>query len=1200
MELGLEQSCLVSKNKLRWQTAIARLIGQRDICSTRICSTSAAHAVFARLDLALRSSLVDTAGADLEAGLPTAARLALLAAFEVPVAVATGMDPAAHLDVYVRASGRQPFLFGKGIAVPGYDDVSTLVSSPQQERRAMVLAHPVLIADPVPPACMGGGTLIYLSTGAKHTALRRAIGRAVTGFALKRGRGPPLLFPRGAAPAEWDSRAVRETAPLLGAALDSQANATLETRLALKAAVLASPLGGRLRKANRADKLDADELAQQVADGLLFAGGYGTTHLTLAALERISSDPALYADPDAFLVESARLDPPVTSVSAIAPKGGQQLQGPGGGQLRVAQGVPMQLLLSHANRDPAVFERPYAFDPSRRNLDKVLSWNGVDAAGSCDYSASDRPSEDLELRNEHDDEAMYAYYGAGLVNIVLGVLALIVLGWFCLSQRLAFGALYVKGDAGIIRVQSWLGLLHYLGQAIAAFSWLRLHAVVTHADDARARAESASALRLCFGVMAIFVGAFAVFGTAAACVLFVPAAAKSWIAIAMFWWRHGGVLVLAACAFIAFWVGQVIAEQRGMSLIDYEAGSGIGVTLLARGLLGAEAAPHAWKYEVFARGFLAPSVYFAAAAHIDRVQGRGLGRAYPSELFMRRALRFKHSAPVLLALALSAIHSFAIPRSFGDITGCGEGGGEAAGPECAVDPTGGLDQYTKVYFSIIHLLDDGSQPGPSFVQAPNRTVQPLPKEQVVPGLVLPSYDEDEGLVTSRALANQAFSGYVKDGRLYPLEDLDLPWPEKDGAIEALMGRLSGSLAPAELYDYDANIGGDSLIGDAGNPDFPPPASRRWFRTQFPRDADFTYLAPLTVRPGFERYGAKATFDAAARPVSIWWSHGEKEVRPDDAAWTHAKFAFRSSLLTGVTLKDHLAATHLTIAATLVSASRDHLPATHPLRRLLKPFTYRTIALSLLHHTVALDAAGLEAGFAFAFNRTRDTFDPANPARFLEYPLEYPLSSAAECAATPPSSQAACADEADELAAFAADGTRYRAAVREYVGRYVGIYYADDAAVGSDVVLASFWAALVAHFPRIPPLSSREALVEVLTGFVFHVTAGHRHVGAAYSAVKDPRYAGAKIRPGRDMSDVQAAVQVLAIALVTGFKQPMLLGDYSHVFLRDGHRNATRALWSDFQAKLLQVSAEVDERNRGPRRFKVRAFDPREMATSVSI
>ena len=99
-----------------------------------------------------------------------------------------------------------------------------------------------------------------------------------------------------------------------------QANATLETRLALKAAVLASPLGGRLRKASRADKLDADELAQQVADGLLFAGGYGaplssppplvglqltsthlvsppvagTTHLTLAALERVSSDPALY------------------------------------------------------------------------------------------------------------------------------------------------------------------------------------------------------------------------------------------------------------------------------------------------------------------------------------------------------------------------------------------------------------------------------------------------------------------------------------------------------------------------------------------------------------------------------------------------------------------------------------------------------------------------------------------------------------------------------------------------------------------------------------------------------------------------------------------------------------------------------------------------------------------------------------------
>ncbi|KAJ1633891.1 hypothetical protein T492DRAFT_837283 [Pavlovales sp. CCMP2436] len=87
--------------------------------------------------------------------------------------------------------------------------------------------------------------------------------------------------------------------------------------------------------------------------------------------------PLWRRDPVAFLHESARLDPPVLSVAALAPRDGFAVRTAGRGTLNLAEGVPMQLMLTHANRDPAVFFRPDVFDPGRPHLEKVLSWNGL-------------------------------------------------------------------------------------------------------------------------------------------------------------------------------------------------------------------------------------------------------------------------------------------------------------------------------------------------------------------------------------------------------------------------------------------------------------------------------------------------------------------------------------------------------------------------------------------------------------------------------------------------------------------------------------------------------------------------------------------------------------------------------------------------------------------------------------------------------
>ena len=81
--------------------------------------------------------------------------------------------------------------------------------------------------------------------------------------------------------------------------------------------------------------------------------------------------------------------------------------------------------------------------------------------------------------------------------------------------------------------------------------------------------------------------------------------------------------------------------------------------------------------------------------------------------------------------------------------------------------------------------------------------------------------------------------------------------------------------------------------------------------------------------------------------------------------------------------------------------------------------------------------------------------------------------------------------------------------------------------------------------------------------------------------------------------MQAAVQVLSIALVTGFRQPMLLDDFTHVLLRDGHFAATRRIFDQFHEELAQLSLAVRRENRR-RRFKTQSFDPARMSSSVSI
>ena len=105
-----------------------------------------------------------------------------------------------------------------------------------------------------------------------------------------------------------------------------------------------------------------------------------------------------------------------------------------------------------------------------------------------------------------------------------------------------------------------------------------------------------------------------------------------------------------------------------------------------------------------------------------------------------------------------------------------------------------------------------------------------------------------------------------------------------------------------------------------------------------------FMEGLEVRKGFAKYGADAYFDSEGNPVKI--IRQNKVYTPKDGhAWEYAKLAFRGSLQVLVTAVDHLVGTHMITANRLVTASREALAPDHPLRRLIKPFTFRSIRIN---------------------------------------------------------------------------------------------------------------------------------------------------------------------------------------------------------------------------------------------------------------
>jgi len=182
--------------------------------------------------------------------------------------------------------------------------------------------------------------------------------------------------------------------------------------------------------------------------------------------------------------------------------------------------------------------------------------------------------------------------------------------------------------------------------------------------------------------------------------------------------------------------------------------------------------------------------------------------------------------------------------------------------------------------------------------------------------------------------------------------------------------------------------------------------------------------------------------------------------------------------------------------------------------------------------------------------------------------------------------------------YATDGLALYGVLQSYAQDYLDIFFPGESVV-QDPAVRAWWRRFVELAPTLglPPLNRASQVVDLVTELMFIVTGMHAQVGAVVPYLLDPAFITCKIRAGSQLSDVQATVQVLNLAALTQLQQPAMIGDYSHLFL-DEHRDRVLAAFERYQQGLIQLSRDIEERNRH-REQPFETFNPTFLKSSVS-
>lgn len=145
--------------------------------------------------------------------------------------------------------------------------------------------------------------------------------------------------------------------------------------------VMASTIGKNIMSVASSRGMDGQDCLEEILWTVMFAGYGGTSNLVFEIIRTtIAKDPKTYVplfekDPMAYILEGARLNPPVGGMNYFAYRERKVFTFKTGVSVTREPGDVGIAFCSPANKDPTVFKDAGAFKPGRQNAERLVSWN---------------------------------------------------------------------------------------------------------------------------------------------------------------------------------------------------------------------------------------------------------------------------------------------------------------------------------------------------------------------------------------------------------------------------------------------------------------------------------------------------------------------------------------------------------------------------------------------------------------------------------------------------------------------------------------------------------------------------------------------------------------------------------------------------------------------------------------------------------
>jgi len=340
------------------------------------------------------------------------------------------------------------------------------------------------------------------------------------------------------------------------------------------------------------------------------------------------------------------------------------------------------------------------------------------------------------------------------------------------------------------------------------------------------------------------------------------------------------------------------------------------------------------------------------------------------------------------------------------------------------------------------------------------------------------------------------------------------------------------------------------------------------------------FSALAVRKNFGRYEGDLYFTKDGYPAMMELADG-RQIGRGHKDWQYWKFVWRCSLITVITLSDHLHMTHFRAANVLATATRRALSPNHPLRRLLSVFTFASIFINLqAMHTLIGERHFLHRSTPFV---EFEGLSEVVPKSLQPLPEKHKALLKDEEFNKLPEKLKQAPYYSDGKLLFNAERNLLREFRKLYAYGPVGFCNSKDEVTGPEV--KQFLAELVAEHHSAHYNTSdysnatcTELFEEHLMSIVWTVTGWHRHVGTVGDYYRDPELASFSWRENERSARPLQHMQMTTVAVFTSALQPKIIEDYSHVFQGIYKEQEMVKLMDNFRSELEQVSDEIGLRN----------------------